>query len=160
MVGSLPLALPLIIVMPMLVSYPAAVLVISLMLAALWRLVRHPATRRLDDVLPRRYPPGVAAVAWLVIVAWIHIGGPLLALPAAVLAPPLFVSVLEWLGPGNPSAGDGLRRWALLVGAALFGSVTARWIPIGAAAGVVASARRSRSCACLGCRTLLPWQSR
>lgn len=119
-------------------SYPVAVLVICLVLAALWRLVRHPAARRMDDALPRRYPSGAAAVAWLVIVGWILVGGQLLALPAAVLAPPLFVSVLEWLGRGQLSAGDGMRLWGLLVGAAVFGSVAARMIPIGPVAGVVA----------------------
>jgi hypothetical protein len=119
-------------------SYPAAVLVICLVLAALWRLVHHPATRRLDDVLPRRYPWGVAAVAWVVIVAWVLVGGQLLALPAAVCAPPLFVSVLEWLGRGELSAGDGMRRWGLLVGAAVFGSFAARLIAIEPVAGVVA----------------------
>jgi hypothetical protein len=119
-------------------SYPAAVLVICLVLAALWRLVQHPATRRLDDMLPRRYPFGVAAVAWVVIVAWVVVGGELLALPAAVFAPPLFVSVLEWLGRGQLSAGDGVRRWGLLVGASVFGSIAARVIPIGPVAGVVA----------------------
>jgi len=119
-------------------SYPVAVLVICLVLAALWRLVRHPATRRPDDALPRRYPSGVAAVTWVVVVGWILIGGQLLALPAAVLAPPLFVSVLEWLGRGQLSVGDGMRRWGLLVGAAVFGSVAARSIPIGPVAGVVA----------------------
>ena len=119
-------------------SYPAAVLVICVVLAALWRLIRHPATRRLDDALPRRYPSGVAAIAWLVIVGWLLVGGQLLALPAAVFAPPLFVSVLEWLGRGQLSAGDGMRRWGLLVGAAVFGSVTARFVPIGPVAGIVA----------------------
>jgi hypothetical protein len=119
-------------------GYPAAVLVICLVLAALWRLVRHPATRRLDDAPPRRYPSGVAAVAWVVIVGWVLVGGQLLALPAAVFAPPLFVSVLEWLGRGQLSPADGMRRWGLLVGAAVFGSVTARSIPIAPVAGVVA----------------------
>jgi hypothetical protein len=114
------------------------VLVISLVLAALWRLVRHPDTRRLDDILPRRYPSGVAAVAWLVIVGWILVGGELLALPAAAFAPPLFVSVLEWLDRGRLSAGDAMRRCGLLVGAALFGSATVRVLPIGVVAGVVA----------------------
>ena len=119
-------------------SYPTAVLVICVVLAALWRLIHHPAGRRLDDMLPRRYPSGVAAAAWLVIVGWILISGQLLELPAAVLAPPLFVSVLEWLGREQVSAGDGLRRCGLLAGAAAVGSVAAQIISIGSIAGIVA----------------------
>jgi hypothetical protein len=119
-------------------SYPAAVLAICLVIAGLWRLIHHPAARRLDDVLPERYPWAVAAVAWLVIVAWILVGGPLLELSAVVLAPPLFVSALEWLGRGDVSAGDGLRRWALLVGAAVSGSVAAHLISADWIAGPLA----------------------
>lgn len=119
-------------------SYPVAVLAICVAVTTLWRLIHHPAARGLDDVLPERYPWSVAASAWLVIVAWILIGGQALELSAAVLAPPLFVSALEWLGRGEPLAGEGLRRWALLVGAGLAGSVAAKLIPVDWIAGVLA----------------------
>lgn len=119
-------------------SYPAAVLAICAVVAALWALVRHPAARRLDDVLPERYPWAIAAAAWSVVVAWILIGGQLLELSAVVLAPPMFVSALEWLGRGDLVAGDGVRRWALLVGAGLAGSVAAQLISVGWIAGVLA----------------------
>jgi len=63
-----------------------------------------------------------------VIVLWILIAG--WQLPAVVLAPPLFVSALEWLGRGGLVAGDGLRRWALLVAAGLAGSIATRLIAV------------------------------
>lgn len=119
-------------------SYPAAVLAIGAVIAILWRLIHHPAAKRLDDVLPERYPWDVAAAAWLVIVAWLLVGGRLLELSAVVLAPPLFVSALEWLARGDLVAGDGLRRCALLVGAGLAGSAAAQLISAGWIAGVLA----------------------
>jgi hypothetical protein len=119
-------------------SYPVAVLAICLVIAGLWRLIHHSVARRLDDVLPERYPWRVAVAAWLVIVAWILIGGRLLELSAVVLAPPLFVSALEWLGRGDLVVGDGARRWALLVGAGLSGSVAAELISVGWIAGSLA----------------------
>ena len=48
------------------------------------------------------------------------------------------ILLLEWLARGQISVGDGMRRWGLLVGAGVFGSVAALAIPIGAVAGVVA----------------------
>lgn len=119
-------------------SYPVAVLVVCAAVALLWRLIGHPAARRLDDVLPERYPWAVVASAWLVIVAWILVGGQALELSAAVLAPPLFVSALEWLGRGRPLAGEGGLRWALLVGAGLAGSVATKLISVGWIAGALA----------------------
>ncbi len=119
-------------------SYPLAVLAICGVIAALWRLIHHPAARRLDDALPERYPWAVAAVAWLVVVAWIVVGGELLRLSVVVLAPPLFVSALEWLARGELAAGDGLRRWGLLVGAALAGASAAQLISVGWIAGALA----------------------
>jgi HPP family len=119
-------------------SYPLAVLTVCAAVAVLWRLIHHPAARRLDDVLPERYPWAVVASAWLVIVAWILIGGQALELSPAALAPPLFVSALEWLGRGTPLAGEGLRRWALLVGAGLAGSVAAKLVAVGWIGGALA----------------------
>ena len=119
-------------------SYPIAVLVICTVIAAFWTLVHHPAARHLDDQVPRRYPGSVAATGWLVIVAWILIAGWQLQLPAVVLAPPLFVSALEWLGRGELVAGDGLRRWALLTAAGLAGSIATQLVPVSAIAGILA----------------------
>lgn len=118
-------------------GYPLAVLAVSLVVAAgmSWlpreRARRHP---------PRtgRYAAGAVAGAWLVIVTWILVGGELLALSAAALAPPLFVSALEWLGRGPLEAQVGLRRWALLVGAALCGSVAVALVPVAWIAGALA----------------------
>jgi hypothetical protein len=119
-------------------SYPAAVLAICAAIAILWRLIHHPAAKRLDDVLPERYPWDVAAAAWFVIVAWLLLADRALELSAVVLAPPLFVSALEWIGRGDLVAGDGLRRWALLVGAGLAGSAAAQLISVGWIAGALA----------------------
>jgi hypothetical protein len=119
-------------------SYPVAVLAVCAAVAVLWQLIHHPAARRLDDVVPERYPWAVAASAWLVIVAWILIGGQALELSAAVLAPPLFVSALEWLARGEPLAAEGVRRWALLVGAGLAGSVAAKLVSVGWIGGALA----------------------
>jgi hypothetical protein len=119
-------------------SYPAAVLAICAVICALWGLVHHPAVARLDDVLPQRYPWAVATAAWLVIVVWILCAGWLLELSAVVLAPPLFVSALEWLGRGDLVVSDGVRRWALLVGAALAGAAAVRLISVGWVAGIAA----------------------
>lgn len=85
-----------------------------------------------------RYATGAAVGAWFVIETWILVGGELLALPAAALAPPLFVSCLEWLGRGPLEAQVGLRRWALLVGAALCGSVATALVPVAWIAGALA----------------------
>lgn len=130
-------------------SYPLAVLAICAVISALWGLVHHPAAPRLDDVLPRRYPAAVAVAAWLVIVAWILCAGALLELSDVVLAPPLFVSALEWLGRGELGAADGLRRWALLVGAALAGSAGAQLFSVDWIAGM------SAVCVTLGLMRLL-----
>lgn len=119
-------------------SYPAAVLAICAVIYALWGLVHHPAAARLDDVLPERYPWAVAIAAWLVIVVWILCSGWLLALSAVVMAPPLFVSALEWLARGQLAASDGIRRWALLVGAALAGSAALRIVSADWVAGILA----------------------
>ena len=119
-------------------SYPAAVLAICAVICALWGLVHHPAVQRLDDTLPERYPWAVAIAAWIVIVVWILCSGWLLQLSAVVLAPPLFVSALEWLGRGELAGSDGIRRWALLAGAALAGSVAVGLISVGWVAGLLA----------------------
>jgi HPP family len=119
-------------------SYPLAVLAVCVTIAMLWRLIHHPVARRLDDIVPERYPWPVALVAWIVIVAWILAAGRALELSAVVLAPPLFVSALEWLGRGELAPGDGLRRVGLLTGAAVSGSVAAQLISVGWIAGPLA----------------------
>jgi hypothetical protein len=119
-------------------GYPAAVVAICAVICALWALVHHPAVPRLDDVLPERYPWAVATAAWFVIVVWILCAGWLLELSAVVLAPPLFVSALEWLGRGELGGSDGTRRWALLVGAALAGSAALRVVSPDWVAGMLA----------------------
>jgi len=115
-------------------SYPLAVLVISLVVAAgMARLVAPEIAGSTG-----RYPWRIAAGAWLVISAWIVAGGELLALSSVVLAPPLFVSALEWLGRETLHVADGLRRWALLAGAALAGSCAVALVDVNWISGTLA----------------------
>jgi hypothetical protein len=120
-------------------SYPVAVLAISLVVAAgmAWR---HPilAPPPADGV--RRYAWRTIGGAWIVICAWILIDGELLALPSVALAPPLFVSALEWLARGPLHASEGARRLAVLSGAALAGSAAVALVPVGWIAGALAVA--------------------
>jgi hypothetical protein len=118
-------------------SYPLAVLAISLVVAAGMSAFPRERARR-DPPRTGRYAAGAVAGAWLVIVTWILVGEELLALSAATFAPPLFVSALEWIGRGPLEPQVGLRRWALLVGAALSGSVAAQVVPVAWIAGAVA----------------------
>jgi hypothetical protein len=120
-------------------SYPLAVLAISLVVAAGMSWLPRPEALRCDDA-PRegRYAWRVVAGAGLVICAWALVGGELLAVSAVAITPPLFVSALEWLGRGTLSAGEGLRRWALLVGAGLAGSAALELVPVGWLAGALA----------------------
>jgi hypothetical protein len=127
-------------------SYPAAVLTISVVVTV--GMARWPAAggaemaRRRAAHSTGSYPWRVVTGAWLVIVLWIVAGGELLGLPSAALAPPLFVSALEWLGRGSLVAEYGVRRWTLLVGAGLAGSGAVELVPvawIGGALAVVAT---------------------
>ncbi len=122
-------------------SYPLAALAIcGAVAAAMPSFVRPSATpprRRPAD--SGRYPWSIVGGGAAVIAAWVLVGGELFALPAAVLAPPLFVSALEWLGQRDARRSRlGLRRWLLLVGAALAGSVALALVPAAWVAGCVA----------------------
>jgi hypothetical protein len=122
-------------------SYPLAVLVISLVIAAAMpRLAGRRGPPALAADRPGRYPVEVAAGGAIAIAAWILLGGELLALPVAALAPPLFVSALEWLGQGTCTLRRGLRRWLLLVCVALTGALAARLVDVHWLAGGLATA--------------------
>jgi hypothetical protein len=125
-------------------SYPLAVLAICLVIAGAmpWLARNHgPRTELAPGAeAPGRYPWAIAAAAFAAISAWILLGGELLALPVAALAPPLFVSALEWLGQGACTLRRGLRRWALLVCAALAGAVAMQLVAVAWIAGTLALA--------------------
>ena len=122
-------------------SYPVAVLVICAVVAAgmpwFGRRGDAPLHRGAKD--SGRYPWSIVGAGAAVIAAWVLAGGEILALPAAVLAPPLFVSALEWLGHRDGCRPHvGLRRWILLVGAALAGSAALALVPAAWLAGCLA----------------------
>jgi len=120
-------------------SYPLAVLAICLVIAAAMPWIarrRGPPPLPLDR--PGRYPLEVAVAGACAITAWILLGGELLALPVAALAPPLFVSALEWLGQGACTLRRGLRRWLLLVGVAFAGALAASVVGVPWVSGAIA----------------------
>lgn len=125
-------------------SYPLAVLLICLVIAGAmpWLARRHrrAAASALPGAPRGRYPWAVAAAGFIVVVCWVLLGGELLALPVAALAPPLFVSALEWLGQGACTLRLGLRRWLLLVCAALAGAVAVQLVAVAWVAGTLAIA--------------------
>jgi hypothetical protein len=125
-------------------SYPLAVLAICLVIAGAmpWLARNHEPRPELAPgaEAPGRYPWAVVAAGFAAISAWILLGGELLALPVAALAPPLFVSALEWLGQGACTLRRGLRRWALLVCAALAGAVAMQLVAVAWIAGTLALA--------------------
>jgi hypothetical protein len=109
--------------------YPATVLVTCLLIVATVSSSRPPADDRGGRGAIPAWQWAVVSGGWLVICAWILIAGPLLSLPAVTVAPPLLVSALDWLARDARRLTDGVRRWSLLVGAALLGSVAARLAP-------------------------------
>ncbi len=124
-------------------TYPVAVLVICAAVAAampwLARRAAVPQPRVAEGT--GRYPWPIAASGAGVIALWILAGGELLALPAAALAPPLFVSALEWLGQSAQCTPiRGVRRVTLLAAAALVGSAALALVPVAWVAGCLAVA--------------------
>ena len=120
-------------------SYPLAVLVICVVIAAAmpWLSRRRGPPAAPGDAIGR-YPWSVVAGGLTAIAAWVLLGSELLALPVAALAPPLFVSALEWLGQRACTLRRGLRRWVLLVGAAFAGGLATELIATPWLAGAVA----------------------
>jgi len=120
-------------------SYPLAVLAISVVVAAGMAWLPRRASLRFDDA-PRvgRYAWRVVVGAGLVMCLWLVASGELLDVAAVAIAPPLFVSALEWLGRGTLSPAEGLRRWGLLVGAGLAGSTALELVPVGWLSGALA----------------------
>lgn len=125
-------------------SYPLAVLVICVVIAGampcLARRHRRAGQPALPGGGPGRYPWAIAGAGFFVIVSWVLLGGELLALPVAALAPPLFVSALEWLGQGACTLRLGLRRWLLLVCAGLAGAGAVQLVAVAWVAGTLALA--------------------
>lgn len=119
--------------------FPVSVLVICVTIAAGDGIVWHRGTA-VRGGLPARWPWSGVGGFWLVALVWIAVGALFAVVPAAALAPPLFVSCLEWITGSAWHLPTGLRRWGVVTGAALAGS-TAVWLcPFGAVAGPVGAA--------------------
>lgn len=102
-------------------AYPIVVLLSCLAVVATLHGTK-PAVRAIGH---SSWPRTTAVRAWLVIGVWIAVAGPLLALPAAALSPPLFVSVLEWMSTPTRTVRAGICRYGLLVAAAITGALVA-----------------------------------
>lgn len=122
-------------------AYPLSVLAICVVIAATmpW-LSRRRGPPAVPGDATGRYGWQTIGAGLAVTAAWVLIGGELLALPAAFLAPPLFVSALEWLGQRACTLRRGMRRWTLLVAAGLAGAVAAQLIAAPWLAGAAAIA--------------------
>jgi hypothetical protein len=75
------------------------------------------------------WPRATAFRFWLITCVWIAVAVPLLSLPTAALAPPLFVSALEWMNTPDRAFDVGIRRYGLLVAAAVAGAIAAQASP-------------------------------
>lgn len=83
-------------------------------------------------------PTGPTVLGWVLVATWVVIAGPILHLPAAALAPPLFVATFEWLARSQPSAKVGLSQWSATIAAAGLGAALAYIIHPGWVGGCVA----------------------
>lgn len=104
-------------------SYPIAVAVICVVIVAGMPWLTPRPDPGVAGQPTGRYRWRVVGGAWLVIAAWILLGGELLAVSSVALAPPLFVSALEWLGRGGCALARAVPRLALLTGAGFAGSL-------------------------------------
>lgn len=98
--------------------FPVAVAVICAVLAL--GLPARPGGRARHP-LPPRLPARLVAGYALAAGGWIAAGHLAAWAPAALFAPPVFVSGLEWTAGERPTLSAGTRRWALLTAAALAG---------------------------------------
>ena len=102
--------------------YPAVVLAATLAIVAVAFTRPQRSAASLGEETGS-WPLSTVVRGWIVICAWILTAGPVLALPAPALAPPLFVSAFDWLSTDPDLRASGPRRWALVTGAALTGSL-------------------------------------
>ncbi len=116
--------------------YPVVVLTICLMIVAVVALSAHPGAGTRDAGAHSSWQRDVVLGGWLLICTWILIAGPALSLPVTAIAPPLFVSAFEWSARSGRTLALGLRRWLLVVGAALAGSLAFKLAPDTAIAGL------------------------
>jgi hypothetical protein len=116
--------------------YPVVVLAICLMIVAVVALSARLGAGARDAGADSSWQWDVVLGGWLLICTWILIAGPALSLPVAAVAPPLFVSAFEFSARNDRTLARGLRRWLLVVGAALAGSLTFKLAPDTAIAGL------------------------
>jgi hypothetical protein len=114
--------------------YPVTVCAVCVAVAAGGRLTQ----RGRVVALPPRWGWAAVGGVWVVAVVWVAVCGLVPGVPQAALAPPLLVSGLEWMVGGARRAATGLRRWAVLTGAALLGSGAVWLCPVRWAGGLAA----------------------
>jgi hypothetical protein len=106
-------------------TYPVVVLATCLFVTAALPLGNGGASTAAEGSWPR----ATAFRFWLITCVWIAVAVPMLSLPAAALAPPLFVSALEWMNTPDRSFVLGIRRYALIGAAAIAGVIAAQVSP-------------------------------
>jgi hypothetical protein len=116
--------------------YPVVVLAVCLTIVAVVALSAPPGAGTRDAGADSSWQWDIVLGGWLLICTWILIAGPVLSLSVAAVAPPLFVSAFEWSACNGRTLARGLRRWLLVVGAALAGLLAFRLAPDTAIAGL------------------------
>lgn len=103
--------------------FPVAVALICAVLALVHAAL--PAGRERPP-LPARWPARLVTGYALAAGCWVTAGHLLPGAPAAMFAPPVFVSGLEWAATAHRTPAAGARRWLLLTVAAFAGAAAAR----------------------------------
>jgi hypothetical protein len=87
----------------------------------------------------------------VIVCVWIVVAVPLLSLPTAAVAPPLFVSALEWINTPDRAFGQAIRRYGLIVAAAVAGAIAAQASPTEAIAAPTAATMTLALMTVIGC---------
>jgi hypothetical protein len=128
-------------------AYPVVVLATCLVLSATLPRDNGAASAAAGGSWPR----ATAFRFWLIACIWIALAAPVLSLPTAALAPPLFVSALEWMNTRDRGFDLGIRRYGLIVAAAIAGAIAAQASPAEVIAAPTAAAMTLALMTVFGC---------